>query len=430
MHTDAGITGYGSVFTDGGLVAAALKVLEPLFAGENALEPERVTEKLHQNTFWMGRGGTLTHAISGIDIALWDILGKATGQPVGRLLGGTYRRRVQPYCSLLMEEPAAMRDVVANFRELGVSAPSRSAGGRSAAPRMPSSTRRSCARRARRPGPRRELFVDAGASDAYWPHGLKWALRTAEMLKDYDVGWFEEALKPDAIDDFCDLRRTSPVPIAGGEVLTRRQSFMPWLARGAFDIVQPDVTKVGGISEQRRIAWMAYDFGVKYIGHGWNTALGVAADLQLAAALAGCGSRRIHRRQPLCRRHHREALRPRWRGLSGDPRSARPRRRARPREARPLHAGPRAAVRLRSGGASPPACRRHPVQLCTDQRRSTEYCNQSSNNPFTWKTSPGGESPEDAPPCCGGRQGRPVTFPPSSCVSFPSVPMRQMNKET
>jgi len=130
-----------------------------------------------------------------------------------------------------------------------------------------------------------QLFVDAGASDAYWPHGLKWAMRTAEMLKNYNVDWFEEALKPDAIDDFCHLRRVSPVPIAGGEVLTRRQSFLLWLSRGAFDVVQPDVTKVGGISEQRRIAWMAQDFGLKYIGHGWNTALGVAADLQLAAAL-------------------------------------------------------------------------------------------------------------------------------------------------
>jgi len=99
------------------------------------------------------------------------------------------------------------------------------------------------------------------------------------------VGWFEEPLKPDVLDDFCDLRRISPVPIAGGEVLTRRQSFLPWLTRGALDIVQPDVTKVGGISEQRRIAWMAEDFGIKYVGHGWNTALGLAADLQLAAAL-------------------------------------------------------------------------------------------------------------------------------------------------
>ena len=114
---------------------------------------------------------------------------------------------------------------------------------------------------------------------------LKWAVRTAQMLKDYNVGWFEEALRPDAIDDFIELRRASPVPIATGEVLTRRQSFLPWFVRGALDIVQPDVTKVGGISEQRRIAWMADEFGVKYVGHGWNTALGVAADLQLAAAL-------------------------------------------------------------------------------------------------------------------------------------------------
>ena len=279
-----GITGHGSVFTNGGLVAAALKVLAPLYEGENALEPERVSEKLHQNTFWMGRGGTLTHAISGIDIALWDILGQATGQPVGRLLGGTYRRRVQPYCSLLMEQPELMGEVVATYRDRGFRAFKIGWGpfGRALDAKLDEAIVRAAREAA---GPAAKLFVDAGASDAYWPHGLKWALRTAEMLKDYDIGWFEEALKPDAIDDFCTLRRASPVPIAGGEVLTRRQSFIPWLTRGAFDIVQPDVTKVGGISEQRRIAWMAYDFGVKYIGHGWNTALGVAADLQLAAAL-------------------------------------------------------------------------------------------------------------------------------------------------
>ena len=74
------------------------------------------------------------------------------------------------------------------------------------------------------------------------------------------------------------------VPIAGGEVLTRRQSFQPWLEAGAFDIVQPDVTKVGGISEERRIAWMAREHGVRFIPHGWNTAVGLAADLQLASA--------------------------------------------------------------------------------------------------------------------------------------------------
>ena len=284
VHTDAGITGFGSVFTDGRLVSAALQVLEPLFRGENALEPERVSEKLHQNTFCMGRGGTLTHTISGIDIALWDILGKATGLPVGQLLGGRYRTRVQPYCSLLMEHPPQMRDLVASYRAMGFRAFKIGWGpfGRSDDARLDEAIVAAAREGA---GDDCRLFVDAGASDAHWPNGLKWALRTAEMLGDHDVGWFEEALRPDAIEDFCHLRRASPVPIAGGEVLTRRQSFLPWLSRGAFDIVQPDVTKVGGISEQRRIAWMADDFGVHTVGHGWNTALGVAADLQLAAAL-------------------------------------------------------------------------------------------------------------------------------------------------
>lgn len=80
------------------------------------------------------------------------------------------------------------------------------------------------------------------------------------------------------------MRESSPVLIAGGEVLTRRQSFAPWLLNRAFDIVQPDVTKVGGISEERRIAWMAEECGVRFIPHGWNTALGLAADLHLASA--------------------------------------------------------------------------------------------------------------------------------------------------
>lgn len=283
VHTDAGISGYGSVFTNGQLAQAGLRVLEPLLLGENALEPERVSEKLHQNTFWMGRGGTLTHTISGIDIALWDILGKATGLPVGRLLGGVYRSDALAYCSLLMEEPARMRDVVATYRDRGFRAFKIGWGpfGRAGDVRLDEAIV-AAAREAA--GSDAKLFVDAGASDAFWPHGFKWAKRTAEMLKDHDVGWFEEPLRPDAIDDYCELRRCSSVRIAGGEVLTRRQSFMPWLMRGAFDIVQPDVTKVGGISEQRRIAWMAYDLGVTYVGHGWNTALGLAADLQMASA--------------------------------------------------------------------------------------------------------------------------------------------------
>ncbi|MBM3737551.1 MAG: mandelate racemase/muconate lactonizing enzyme family protein [Acidobacteria bacterium] len=282
VETDGGITGWGSVFTSEDLVNGSLKVLKPLYHGENALEPERVSEKLHQNTFWQGRGGAITHTISGIDIALWDILGKACGQPVGRLLGGRYRERVQPYASVLMREPEQMHDVLAPLREHGFRAFKIGWGpfGRRSV-----AVDEAIVRAARDAiGPDCHLMVDAGASDAFWPANYKWAVRAAEMLLDYGVYWFEEALPPDALDDFVALRRAVKIQIAGGEVLTRRQSFEPWLRAGAFDIVQPDVTKVGGISEERRIANMARDHGVRFIPHGWNTCAGLAADLQLSSA--------------------------------------------------------------------------------------------------------------------------------------------------
>lgn len=282
VQTDEGVRGWGSVYTNDGLVQAALEVLRPLYEGENALEPERVSEKLHQHMFWLGRGGSITHTISGIDIALWDILGKATGQPVGRLLGGRYRDRVQPYASLLMDEPSKLRDHLEQVMAQGFRAFKMGWGpfGRTSA-----ALDEEIVRTAREAvGEDAKLMVDAGGSDAFWTNGYKWALRTAHMLAEYDVYWFEEPLQPDALEDYVQLRRAAPLPISGGEVLTRRQSFQPWLHAGAFDIVQPDVTKVGGISEERRIAWMAQENGIRFIPHGWNTAIGLAADLQLASA--------------------------------------------------------------------------------------------------------------------------------------------------
>jgi D-galactarolactone cycloisomerase len=282
--TDGGLIGWGSVFTSDALVRASLALLNPLYEGENALEPERVNEKLHQNTFWQGRGGSVTHTIGGIDMALWDILGQATSQPVGRLLGGRYRDRVRPYASLLMHEPARMADTLLPVKAQGFRAFKIGWGPFG---KKSHATDEAIVRAAREAiGPDSLLMVDAGASDAFWPQGYKWALRTAEMLSEYDVAWFEEPLVPDALQDFVALRRAAKVPIAGGEVLTRRQSFQPWLEAGAFDIVQPDVTKVGGLSEQRQIAVMARQHGVRFIPHGWNTAVGLASDLQIASAFA------------------------------------------------------------------------------------------------------------------------------------------------
>ncbi len=262
---------------------AALRILEPLYLGENPLEPERVSEKLHANTFWMGRGGSITHAISGIDIAMWDILGKATSQPVGRLLGGRYRDRALPYASLLMREPAALAEHLAQLRVTGISRLQNRMG--TVRPAQPPDGRGDRACRARR------RWVGSAAHGGCRGERCILADRATNGQHGQRRCWprtpctgSRNRFRPMLLNDYVLLRTTAPVPIAGGEVLTRRQSFTPWLQQRAFDIVQPDVTKVGGISEERRIAWMAEEYGVRFIPHGWNTALGLAADLHLASA--------------------------------------------------------------------------------------------------------------------------------------------------
>jgi D-galactarolactone cycloisomerase len=192
VHTDSGAIGLGSAFTDSRLVRAAIEVARTALYRENALEPMRLAEKLSQTTFWMGMGGTLTHTISGIDIALWDILGKSAGQPVGRLLGGRYRDKVRPYASILMEMPDVMRDQAAAFRAKGFRAIKIGWGpfGRSDDPALDEAIVRAAREGA---GDDCLLMVDAGASNTFWPHGLKWALRTADMVKEYDAYWLEEA---------------------------------------------------------------------------------------------------------------------------------------------------------------------------------------------------------------------------------------------
>lgn len=285
VHTDEGVVGIGSVFSSEALVLAALEVLKPICLGDDPREPDKVSQTLHENTFWLGRGGAITHTISGIDIALWDILGHVTGLPVGVLLGGRYRETVRPYASLLIDDPTVLADSLRSLASLGFTAFKVGWGhfGRGSAPVDELTV--SAAREA--VGPDALLAVDAGGSDAFWSKGFKWAVRTADMLADYDIAWFEEALRPDDIDGYIALRGASRVPIAGGEVFTRRQDFVRYLSAGAFDIIQPDTTKAGGISESRRVAWLAEAFNTRFIPHGWNTAVGLAADLHLASSLPG-----------------------------------------------------------------------------------------------------------------------------------------------
>jgi L-alanine-DL-glutamate epimerase-like enolase superfamily enzyme len=281
--TDEGLVGIGSAMTSKALVEGAVRLLRPMLVGERADEPMRVSERLRQSTFWQGRGGAVEHAISGIDIALWDLFGKVCGQPVARLLGGCYRQRIKPYGSILFDEPPQLRDKIQQALARGFKAVKlgwRPFGRRDRrTDQLLVETARDTA------GPDIELMVDAGGSEQFWPHGYKWALQTARMLADYEITWFEEALPPDDLEGYVELRRHAPLPIATGEVLTRRQSFRPFLERHAVDIIQPDCTKCGGLTEAWRVGWMAYEHNILLVPHGWNTAIGLAADLHLTAAL-------------------------------------------------------------------------------------------------------------------------------------------------
>lgn len=279
---EGGAFGLGSVYTSAKLVAGAIELMRPLIIGASATDPAAVAEKLHQATFWQGRGGSVTHAISGIDIALWDLFGKITQQPISRLLGGRHREKVKPYGSMLMVEPIAMKLRLKAGLACGFKAFKIGWGpfGRENA-RLDEAIV-AAAREA--VGPDVDLMVDAGGSEAFWPHGFKWAINAAKMLANYDVKWFEEALRPDDMEGYIRLTEHSPVPISAGEVMTRRQAFTEWIDKRAVDYIQPDTTKVGGISEQHRIAQHADDHSIMIVPHGWNTAVGLAADLQILAA--------------------------------------------------------------------------------------------------------------------------------------------------
>src|SRR5206468_1356772 len=168
-------------------VEASLSHLKPMLVGETVFEAERVSEKLRQLSFWYGRGGAVEHTISGIDIALWDLMGKALNQPVSRLLGGNYRDRIKPYASILFDDPPVLKEKLRQQLSRGFKAIKM---GWRPFGRVSRQLDELLIRTARETvGEDVELMVDAGGSEQYWPHTVRWAIETAKMLGDYHVTW-------------------------------------------------------------------------------------------------------------------------------------------------------------------------------------------------------------------------------------------------
>jgi D-galactarolactone cycloisomerase len=255
-------------------------VLAPLLLGADPRDTLPLWERMYARTRGSGRGGMVLHALSAVDIALWDLKGKVFGVAVSRLLGGRFRERVQAYATGLYFRPQA--DFTA---ELVEEARGYVAEGFRAVKLKVGLDPASDLRHARAVrgaiGPDIDLMVDANHA-----YDAATAIRLGREFERLDVRWFEEPVIPEDLEAYAAVARALDLPIAGGEAEFNRFGFRRLLEARAVDIIQPDLTATGGFTECQRIVALADAHGVRYLPHVWGSVVGLAAALQFVAALS------------------------------------------------------------------------------------------------------------------------------------------------
>ena len=278
IQTVDGVTGYGECLGRFGASAYASlinEVLAPRLLGQNAFDIRRLWQ--HMRMALSGRaGGVLVECIAGVDIALWDLVGRALGQPVHRLLGGVGRPLVDCYASSLnwasVEQMQEQARVVLGlgFKAIKVKIGQPVARAIEAATRVREAV-----------GPHIRL-----AADANWAYSLDEAVAVGHALHALDYWFFEEPIAAEDLAGYAHLRRTVSIALAAGESDFTTAHAAELLRDRLVGLIQPDVARAGGISETRDIATLAHAFHVGYAPHvGWSGAVCVAASLQLAAAM-------------------------------------------------------------------------------------------------------------------------------------------------
>jgi L-alanine-DL-glutamate epimerase-like enolase superfamily enzyme len=287
VTTDAGVVGYGEVDShplavkgciEGPFSHSATTGLKHVVIGEDPFRTEYLWQKMYRANVYSGRRGIAIHAMSGIDLALWDIKGKALGLPVWRLLGGGFTSSLRPYASSLFgATPAETGERARRFVDQGFTAV------KFGWDPMGKDARTDVAlvREARRGlGPEPDLMIDAGLA-----YDAKTALQRARAFEEYDPFWFEEPLAPDDYEGYAKLSAASPLRIAAGEEESERRSFLQLMDVGKVDVVQVDLTRCGGFTEALKIAALAADRGLPVVNHGFTTYLNVAAALHFLASV-------------------------------------------------------------------------------------------------------------------------------------------------
>jgi L-alanine-DL-glutamate epimerase-like enolase superfamily enzyme len=281
VETDAGVTGIGEVDShplavkgviEGGYSHTATCGLGQIVLGEDPFETEKIWHKMYRANIYSGRRGIGLHAMSGIDIALWDIKGQALGLPVWKLLGGGFHERIRCYASSLFgPTPKATGELARRYSDQGFTAVKFGWDpmGRDA------KTDVALVRQGRKGlGDAADLLIDAGL---VWDS--KTALQRANAFAEYDIFWLEEPLRPDDYEGYRRLAEQTPIRIAAGEEESNRQSYVDLMDRGRIDVVQVDLTRCGGFTEAMKIAALAWDRGLPVANHGFTTYVNVAAAL-------------------------------------------------------------------------------------------------------------------------------------------------------
>ncbi|WP_165223423.1 enolase C-terminal domain-like protein [Aquisphaera insulae] len=269
VTTDDGLTGLGAIGLGSRAMADAVeRLLAPLILGRNPFDVELLWELMFRSTVNIGRKGLILEAISGIDIALWDILGKATGQPVYNLLGGRTREKIRAYASYLYADRDLDRfaRMARGYVEAGFTAVKMRFG------YGPYDGRAGMRKNVELVRTLREAVgddVDVMA-DAYMGWTAQYAIEMIRLLDDYHLAWIEEPVLPDDLDGYARIRASTRTAIAGGEHEFTRYGFKELITRGCVDYVQLDVNRVGGVTEARKIWALAASFSLPVVPHSQN----------------------------------------------------------------------------------------------------------------------------------------------------------------
>jgi L-rhamnonate dehydratase len=269
VTTDDGLTGLGAIGLGSQAMADAVeRLLAPLVLGRSPFDVELLWELMFRSTVNIGRKGLILEAISGIDIALWDILGKATGQPVYNLLGGRTREKIRAYASALYADRDLDRlaRMARGYVDAGFTAVKMRFG------YGPGDGRSGMRKNVELVRTVREAVgddVDVMA-DAYMGWTAQYAIEMIRLLDDYHLAWIEEPVLPDDLDGYARIRASTRTAIAGGEHEFTRYGFKELIARGCVDYVQLDVNRVGGVTEARKVWALAAAFSLPVVPHSQN----------------------------------------------------------------------------------------------------------------------------------------------------------------